>query len=63
MDTHADYSLLTVDPVKKENSGNYTCTVTNRFGSDSHTTGFETKGMYVKFYYCSYCRFEILVIL
>lgn len=48
IDTQADYSVLTVDPVKKENSGNYTCTVTNRYGSDSHTAGFETKGMFMK---------------
>lgn len=56
VDTQSDYSVLTVNPITKENSGNYTCTVTNRFGSDSHTAGFETKGNFNCHYLC--CKFN-----
>lgn len=35
--TEADFSMITIDPVRQEDSGNYTCTVTSKGKSDSNS--------------------------
>ncbi|XP_023225181.1 Down syndrome cell adhesion molecule-like protein 1 homolog [Centruroides sculpturatus] len=39
--THSDLSAVSIKSIKEENIGNYTCTVSNKYGSNSYMTRLE----------------------
>ncbi|XP_023225170.1 Down syndrome cell adhesion molecule-like protein Dscam2 [Centruroides sculpturatus] len=39
--THTSLSILAIDPLDEQNRGNYTCIVSNAFGSTSHTANLQ----------------------
>lgn len=44
----AGYSTLTISPLSLQNSGNYTCVVSNAAGSDSTSSSLTVHGSYFK---------------
>ena len=58
--TDEDVSSLTIDQVKFSDSSNYSCKVTNKFGSDSQFTTLLVKGLRL-FEICLY--FEVFVMI
>ncbi|XP_053206039.1 cell adhesion molecule DSCAM-like isoform X2 [Panonychus citri] len=42
--TNEDSSMLTIDSIKSSHSGNYTCKISNRFGSDAFTSELLVEG-------------------
>lgn len=42
---HEDYSSLVIDPVSGKSSGNYTCLVSNSYGSDTYSNVLIVEGM------------------
>lgn len=54
MQTVKDTSLLTIESVTAKSSGNYTCIVSNKFGSDQFTAALTVTGMHKKYVYIYY---------
>lgn len=63
INTVNEVSALVFDPVTVNDSGNYTCSATNTYGTDKYTAVLEVKGMEVfYFYYMKVLLFKLLKI-
>ncbi len=45
IEDHEDYSSLVIDPVSGRNSGNYSCLVSNSYGSDTYSSVLIVQGI------------------